>query len=632
MVDINTETDILFITREKGIVTTDAHEVFKSIYQEKTTQRLVTKTSERHDGTYYTLNKVMDRDVLLSIKNEINERIPNVRYIWRENNELVVLNQNSKKDSAKIDFRIWTRMVSHRVVWKRQQEDLKRQNLLLQLETNHQFQNNLERVVNSPTKKSRGRPKKSLFPKAKYDKPGRPRKNPISVKSKVNVNVNISPKKDKSKTITAAKNSKPSNLKDPKKKPIITKKSRKQIKPKKLPTQSVSVVQPSQSNMNTKKKSEEGKKKDNKTVAATSSRRLIKAKDMMRRNRLLKQSNAVTTKDSVENNSPIDSNESSLQLLDPSISLQDNEIERDTSNDSLQIINKTNSEQDNENSDGNELVVTSTYPIEEIKKFVVNMEPRLLISKFGLKKFDTPIHGNCGIQALMHHINIERNINMNIYDLEEVAAFRRYLCIKIMEIFLDDNIVHPLESIKEMSLYGIMTEDNILFGALYSPECHSEYTVEGYLNKEHWLQHEAILPLIAFVLKKSIFIHVINHQLERYYGKKNYVSYIHYDDSKPNQMCTYSINNNTDEKHNNNAEYTVKKFPHSIFLRYDYNQHYDMYVSKFQKKFENPKYDTETNTRSKKPINYTSVESAGYGSTIEDFVRIRKQFDKLKAE
>ena len=141
------------------------------------------------------------------------------------------------------------------------------------------------------------------------------------------------------------------------------------------------------------------------------------------------------------------------------------------------------------------------------------MSSKSLVSKFQLKKYQTPIDGNCGIQAIMHHLNIEKEINIDIYNLENVALFRRYLYVEIVTMLLDEKI-QSNEFEKDFQILSLAS-DVVLDTSVYSLENHERYKVSGKIDKDLWLDHQLVLPLIAFVFKKSIFISVINHKNEK---------------------------------------------------------------------------------------------------------------------
>lgn len=58
-----------------------------------------------------------------------------------------------------------------------------------------------------------------------------------------------------------------------------------------------------------------------------------------------------------------------------------------------------------------------------------------MMEKFGLVVYDTPGDGNCAIQGIMHHLNVAKSMNVDIWDLENVSLFRRFLCVEIMKNF-----------------------------------------------------------------------------------------------------------------------------------------------------------------------------------------------------
>ena len=112
---VNNDTDVLFIQKEKGLVSTYAHEIFKAAYQRRTTERLSMKTKERNDGIYYSLNKIIDKDLVDTIIEELVEKVPEVRFVWKENDTLIFLSLENDDDNEKIRTRVRKRLVAHRV-------------------------------------------------------------------------------------------------------------------------------------------------------------------------------------------------------------------------------------------------------------------------------------------------------------------------------------------------------------------------------------------------------------------------------------------------------------------------------------------------------------------------------------
>ena len=145
---------------------------------------------------------------------------------------------------------------------------------------------------------------------------------------------------------------------------------------------------------------------------------------------------------------------------------------------------------------------TTKHPIIMLSPMPTIMNSKQLVSKFQLKKYETPINGNCGIQGIMDHLNIEKEINIDIYNLENVALFRRYLYVEIVTMLLDDKIKSKGFE-KDFQILSLSSE-YILDTSVYFLDNHERYKTIGKLDKELWLDHKIVLPLIAFVLKKSI--------------------------------------------------------------------------------------------------------------------------------
>ena len=158
---VNNDTDVLFIQKEKGLVSTYAHAIFKATYQRRTAERLSMKTKERNIGIYYSLNKIIDKDLVDTIIEELVEKVPEVRFVWKENDTLIFLNLENDDDNEKIRTRVWKRLVAHRVTWVKQQEKIKKSDLVIQLSAENEFIN-LEEQKTTKTKRKPGRPSKNL--------------------------------------------------------------------------------------------------------------------------------------------------------------------------------------------------------------------------------------------------------------------------------------------------------------------------------------------------------------------------------------------------------------------------------------------------------------------------------------
>ena len=97
------------------------------------------KTKERNDGIYYSLNKIIDKDIVDTIIEELVEKVPEVRFVWKENDTLMFLNLENDDDNEKIRTRVWKRLVAHPVTWVKQQEKIKKSDLVIQLSAESEF-------------------------------------------------------------------------------------------------------------------------------------------------------------------------------------------------------------------------------------------------------------------------------------------------------------------------------------------------------------------------------------------------------------------------------------------------------------------------------------------------------------
>lgn len=262
-------------------------------------------------------------------------------------------------------------------------------------------------------------------------------------------------------------------------------------------------------------------------------------------------------------------------------------------------------------------------------KYSLLKESKQVLNDFKLTVYDTPGEGNCAIQGIMHHLNVERNMNIDIFDLENVALFWRYLCTKVMEIFLDESIIHP-NGEKDIYFSALKTSIDILYNGLYSLKSHEKYKKNGRLWKKFWLDHEILLPLIAFVLKKSIVISVVKHKAKKYKMKAEYMSFMHYDTDNPNSLCTFHKFNNAGIGKSRKSVFNIHHFPHTMFFCFEYNQHYDICVPLDKGCFK-PRYKSGRVTRgqTKENIVYTQFLDSGYFISEDEFKSVVKRFNTL---
>ena len=254
-----------------------------------------------------------------------------------------------------------------------------------------------------------------------------------------------------------------------------------------------------------------------------------------------------------------------------------------------------------------------------------------MMEKFGLVVYDTPGDGNCAIQGIMHHLNVAKSMNVDIWDLENVSLFRRFLCVEIMKNFLDQTISHP-DYLKQPFVDSIKGDKKILFSSLYSMNNHYKYQKDRKLHKNYWLDHDTLFPLISYVLKMSICFFVSKRKAKKYKKKSDYISFICYDKKKPKEMSIYRQFNEIDERTNNEMGciYDVDQFPHTMFIEYEFNQHYDVCVSK-DNKFYQPRYKNNQNrkTRSNTSFPTTSFMDTEYYRSVDEYNDTLELFEPL---
>ena len=203
------------------------------------------------------------------------------------------------------------------------------------------------------------------------------------------------------------------------------------------------------------------------------------------------------------------------EQLNKSPAKNTNNSMKERSNQSMQLIEEKLHENREKRKDTAAPSISSfihpDYPLQTIEDYSFDTDSETIIKDSKLKYYDTPGEGNCAIQGLMHHMNIAKKMNVDIYDLENVALFRQFLCTKVMEMFLDDSIEH-IDGKKEVYLASIWSDQSLIFSRLYSFKNHKNYKKIGRLPQRLWVDHEILLPLIAFVSEKSTVFNVIKHE------------------------------------------------------------------------------------------------------------------------
>lgn len=136
MFQINTSTDVYFLQQQKQYPTSRAHEIFTQIVRLCTAARLARRTREIDDGSYYSLSRGIDRDDMIRIiLTELDDRVNGVvRFLWKEGSEIVVLDRSNTSDLGLIHDRIWIRILAQRVSWVKNQDLLKKKDMLLRLQ------------------------------------------------------------------------------------------------------------------------------------------------------------------------------------------------------------------------------------------------------------------------------------------------------------------------------------------------------------------------------------------------------------------------------------------------------------------------------------------------------------------
>ena len=197
MFEFNATTDVYFLQQQKRYPTSQAHQTFQSLVRILTAGLLSVRTREINDGTYYSLCKGVDREEMLrNLFKALDERVKDVCFLWKKGNDIVVLDREDEDDKKLICDCMWNRMVAYCVTWVKNQEALKRQNMMLKIKLqsehnqslsssneNSSVSNSRQRVANNieshvlvPPKPRRGRPRKNDISVGLKHKRSRPRK------------------------------------------------------------------------------------------------------------------------------------------------------------------------------------------------------------------------------------------------------------------------------------------------------------------------------------------------------------------------------------------------------------------------------------------------------------------------
>ena len=95
-------------------------------------------------------------------------------------------------------------------------------------------------------------------------------------------------------------------------------------------------------------------------------------------------------------------------------------------------------------------------------------------------------------------------------------------------------------------------------------------------------------------------------------------------------MCICYKFNEPNPKNNVDTWFDIHQYPHTIFFLYEYNQHYDMYVSLQSNTF-TPKYQLgpAPSTRSMRNTTVTNFSDSGFFVSEDEFKNVLCRFKKL---
>ena len=131
-----------------------------------------------------------------------------------------------------------------------------------------------------------------------------------------------------------------------------------------------------------------------------------------------------------------------------------------------------------------------------------------------MKIDEAPGDGNCGWGSIMICINHDKGINLRIND-STIGKFRKYINYRFMQVMLDDDIVmhDSLDGMK--NVFFTLSIDS--YENWYNKDMEDKYhcPLNGLLEKKYWIDQETMMPVMSFILKKSIV--AFNYNL---FGKK----------------------------------------------------------------------------------------------------------------
>jgi len=263
-----------------------------------------------------------------------------------------------------------------------------------------------------------------------------------------------------------------------------------------------------------------------------------------------------------------------------------------------------------------------------------------LINRF---QFDSTPEGNCGYTSIMHLLNIENypDHKLNMNSSGNVSRFRRWCSYKMMQALLDPSIKYFSEG-EECKLFmlGSMAKGDLCI-SIYNKEFSKNYMPrrqEAQIPVEYWLDISAFGPLMSFILKKSLLVHVYNHfeseakkdkddnvvkdengqPVREKKNKPNIIWFFKYDSSQPKHIPTTTIIG---------QESKLKKLQinknECFFLHHDFSKHFDPLVDEKDRETHNKVVDFYKEQKKKQ------TDGNKYNVTTEEYDKKRLEFDEF---
>ena len=655
MIEINNDTDILFV-KSKGSVNKRAMSAYHTVLRHIVDNYIAENQARQPKNSGpFRMDLFRDRFMLQSILVKLKEQIPNVRFITKKDNELIEIS-----DEENIKTKLWQRVKMRAQLFRKIQ--LKEEKRQLKLRMSIQDENNLltsqpltlsssldldtlqeqqmpitkNQVVNTPSHcTDNDSDKRNKSPNIQSDVTKKKQR-----KNEGNINVHNNNSKMTTMTETTIttnkKTRKPTSTTNKMQRTTTTNKRPKITKSATTATSATSATAATSATTATTAKNPTTATTATTATAATAATAATTATTAK---------NPTNTTNPTNLTNPTTNPTTSIANLTAnptksSINKENNKTKiiniGDISKNYNEHLNKYIIPKKKEAPIASTPLLTMNNKKETVIRTKMNIGYTQLLSSFELRMYETPIYGNCGIQAILHHLNIENRCDYNIKKGTSVILFRRYLCYNIMKLLMSNEVKQAdSNNLFEVMLAFCHEDNGELHNSLYSYKNEKKFKVEfhpshpKHLEKSHWLAHH-LLPLISIILKKSILIYTYKDENPRNYDE--YLEYIPYDPDYPHTLNEFITQPEQDVAENKYKELDIKPFPDTIFLNYEYGGHYDMFVST-KDNFYIPQYNGTMALRSEKKQKsgnkVTQFTTSEYFVDKKTYTNVEQQYNEF---